>query len=83
MEQATQVPLSSIRGILVPGLAFDRRGHRLGRGRAFYDRCLKNFTALKVGVGFNLQIRDELPHEDHDIKMNWLITENEKFQVAA
>lgn len=53
--------------IVVPGLAFDREGHRLGRGRGFYDRYLaKNKFAYKVGCCFKNQIMDSIPYEKHD-----------------
>lgn len=66
-----------MQGCLVPGLAFDRRGFRLGRGKGHYDRALQNFKGVKVGVLFSLQIIESgLPHEAHDICMDCLLTEN-------
>ena len=60
--------------VLVPGLAFDRRGHRLGMGGGWYDRVLSDIP-LKIGVCFGWQIVDEIPVETHDINMNWLASE--------
>lgn len=70
--------------VLVPGLAFDRVGGRLGRGAGFYDRFLsKNdlFGAIKVGVGLSLQFVDAVPTEDHDVDMDWLCSERGVFKA--
>ena len=62
--------------IIVPGVAFDRMGNRMGRGRGFYDRLLKTTpTAVKVGLAFDFQILDHIPVEPHDIRMNLVISE--------
>ena len=57
---------------ICPGLAFDHRGGRLGRGRGFYDRALAdaNEHALKIGVGFACQLVDDTFEEEHDIPMH-------------
>jgi 5,10-methenyltetrahydrofolate synthetase len=54
--------------IFVPGLAFTAEGHRLGRGRGYYDRLLSTLpeTILRVGVCFNCQLVDSIPQEPHD-----------------
>ncbi len=66
-----------VQGALVPGLGFDRRLRRLGRGRGFYDRFLKGSLILKVGVSFAEQLVEELPHESHDVDLDALITDRE------
>lgn len=71
-----------IRGALIPGLGFDRWLHRLGRGAGFYDRFLaikkrQGSLFLKVGVGFAVQLTDELPHESHDARLDALVTDHE------
>lgn len=72
-----KVELEQIQGLLVPGLVFDRNGNRLGRGRGFYDQALESFGGIKVGVGYSWQIFEaEIPTESHDVKMNWIITED-------
>lgn len=60
--------------ILVPGLAFDHRGWRLGRGRGYYDRLLERFEGTRVGVCFDGQVVEAVPTEPHDIPMNFLLT---------
>lgn len=68
--------LEKVEMIVVPGVAFDRRLNRMGRGRGFYDRLLKSTpNAVKVGVAFNFQIFDEIPVEEFDVPMDKLISE--------
>lgn len=61
--------------IVVPAVAFDRKGCRLGRGKGFYDRLLSHSKATKIGVGYEFQLMDEIPSEDHDVPMDMVITE--------
>lgn len=68
-------PVEEIEVIIVPGVAFDRRGRRLGRGKGFYDRLLQTAKATKIGVGYEFQLVEELPSEEHDIPMDMIITE--------
>lgn len=69
--------------IIVPGLAFDRAGNRLGRGGGFYDAYLRNFHGPKVGICKQMQLVDELPIEEHDVKVDFLITENTMIDVSS
>jgi 5-formyltetrahydrofolate cyclo-ligase len=62
---------------IVPLLAFDRRGHRLGYGKGFYDRLLAIDPATTIGVGFAAQEIGALPAEMHDIALDWVVTERE------
>lgn len=60
--------------IVVPGMGFDRSGNRLGRGKGYYDRFLeKAGGAYKIGVCFQFQMFDEIPSDEHDIKMDLII----------
>lgn len=61
--------------IVVPGVAFDRRGNRIGRGKGFYDRLLTETKATTVGVGYDFQLLDEVPAEVHDAPLDMIITE--------
>lgn len=67
--------------ILVPGVAFDRDGNRLGRGGGFYDRLLPQYTAVRAGICFDFQILESLPSEEHDCKMDFLISESEILKI--
>jgi 5-formyltetrahydrofolate cyclo-ligase len=70
-----EVPLDEIDAFLCPGLAFDLLGHRLGRGRGFYDRLLAQARpdALKVGICFPFQIVPDTFPEPHDMIMDDVI----------
>lgn len=66
---------SEIDLIIVPAVAFDRDGSRLGRGKGFYDRLLADTKAATIGIGYDFQLVDELPVEAHDVPMNMVVTE--------
>lgn len=66
---------SEIELVVVPAVAYDRKGKRLGRGKGFYDRFLKQTNATKVGVGYEFQLLDEIPSEPHDIPMDMVVTQ--------
>jgi 5-formyltetrahydrofolate cyclo-ligase len=69
---------------LVPGMAFDGKGRRLGRGGGYYDRFLAGETmqrAEKVGVCFSVQIVSEVPVDKHDVVMNWVCHERGVFET--
>ena len=63
--------------IIVPARAFTRQGIRLGRGGGFYDKymSLPTFRAYKIGIAFECQIFDTLPHDPHDIAVEEVVTE--------
>ncbi len=78
----TRVDPGSIDVIAVPGVAFDRRGHRLGYGGGYYDRLLGHRTTRPrcvVGLAFDFQVLDELPHDADDEPMDWVVTESWAF----
>ena len=62
---------------IVPGLAFDLRGGRLGRGAGWYDRLLAGATAPRAGLAFDLQIVEEVPMTAGDMAMDYIITEKQ------
>ena len=62
--------LQDIDLVVVPGRAFDASGHRLGRGKGYYDRLLTRMTAYRIGVCFPCQMLDEVPFEEHDVLMD-------------
>ncbi|MCA1745185.1 MAG: 5-formyltetrahydrofolate cyclo-ligase [Bacteroidales bacterium] len=80
--EPTGAPFKAFRKIdlvLVPGVAFDREGYRLGRGKAYYDRLLPKLTnAHKLGVGFSFQLVDQVPSEPHDELMDAVVIPNPK-----
>ena len=72
--------------LLVPMLAFDRKGFRLGYGGGFYDRTLEKLRELKkvvaIGVAYHAQMVDEVPVGIHDAPLDYVMTEQESFACA-
>jgi len=66
-------PAAQIDFILVPGVAFDSCGNRMGRGKGYYDRFLAGCTAFKAGICFSSQMLPAVPHDEHDIGMDAVI----------
>ncbi|MBP5643527.1 MAG: 5-formyltetrahydrofolate cyclo-ligase [Bacteroidales bacterium] len=61
--------------IVVPGVAFDKKGNRIGRGRGYYDRFLcKHLNVKRIGICFDFQLVPEVPTEPNDIKMDEVIS---------
>lgn len=78
-----QVAVSDLGWCLVPALGYDRTGVRLGRGKGFYDRSLQNFRGVLVGVGFSQAISARtLPVQNHDVRMNWIVTDQYLLKVS-
>ncbi len=69
--------------ILVPGLAFDRRGYRLGYGGGFYDRFLAGLSAPRVALAFSFQILPAVPHEAHDLRVDVIVTERDLIVISG
>ena len=67
--------------ILVPGMAFDPQGGRLGRGKGFYDRFLKKTSknSLKIGLAFDWQIFDAIPMSESDQYVDVVVTQNDVY----
>jgi 5-formyltetrahydrofolate cyclo-ligase len=75
------VELTQIKGVVVPGLAFGLNGHRLGRGRGFYDQTLENYKGSIVGVCFQTSLLESVPVEDHDLKCQFIVTDEKSVAV--
>lgn len=69
--------------VIVPAVAYDKTGNRLGRGKGFYDRLLANTKATKVGIGYEFQLIEKIPAEAHDVKMDMVITQNTVIRFNA
>ena len=76
------VPPDAIELALVPGLAFDRRGWRLGYGGGYFDRFLKDFAGVSAGVTFHALLLDEVPRTPLDVPMRWVVTETGIYQAV-
>jgi 5-formyltetrahydrofolate cyclo-ligase len=72
--------------LIVPLLAFDRAGYRLGYGGGFYDRTLSGLRAkgraLAIGVAFSVQEVPEIPRDETDQRLDWMVTERESFPIV-
>lgn len=79
-----EVPPARIEVALVPGLIFDDRGRRLGRGKSYYDRLLAGLSvnAVRVGVTLERLMAEIVPVESHDVAMTHLITEKGVREIA-
>ncbi|HLH53273.1 MAG TPA: 5-formyltetrahydrofolate cyclo-ligase [Verrucomicrobiae bacterium] len=74
-------PLNQLDLVLVPGVAFDLHGRRLGRGKGFYDRLLRAVGGMTCGVGFDEQIIERVPVEPHDSGLNCILTPTRWIQL--
>ena len=78
-------PERTPRVLIVPLLAFDRSGYRLGYGGGFYDRTLAGLRergeALAIGVGFAMQEAPRVPRDATDARLDWVVTEREALQI--
>jgi 5-formyltetrahydrofolate cyclo-ligase len=73
--------LADVELIIVPGLAFDERGNRLGYGKGYYDKLLSAFPKTTAALAFEAQIVPEVPVTEHDIPVKLIVTE--KRVIAA
>lgn len=80
-QDGVHLNLNEIDGFVIPGVSFDTEGRRLGRGKGFYDRALSDYGGRKIGICFNVSLCEELPHEEHDVKCDQIVTENKIINV--
>jgi 5-formyltetrahydrofolate cyclo-ligase len=73
-ETCLQIPLNRLDFVLIPGVAFDLHGRRLGRGKGFYDQLLAAVRGKTCGVAFDEQIVTDIPVEPHDVLLNCILT---------
>jgi 5-formyltetrahydrofolate cyclo-ligase len=78
------VGLIEIQAFIVPGLAFDRRGGRLGWGRGHYDATLVAASpkALRIGIAFDTQLIDSVARDAHDVDLSHVVTESATYEVS-
>ena len=81
-EPTTEPYMGDIDVIIVPAVAFDKQGRRLGRGGGYYDRFIKKQPhATLIGVGYDFQLVDEVPTLNHDQKVHRIILPSQTIQV--
>jgi len=76
-------PLNRLDLALVPGVGFDPAGHRLGRGRGYYDRILAEVAGTRCGVAFDEQMADEIPAEPHDMVLHCILTPTRWLEIPG
>lgn len=78
-----ELAAGEIEAVLVPGVAFDKNGHRLGYGRGFYDRFLPGLSpsVFRCGIAYEFQIVDSVFPEENDIPMHWIVSEQSEIAV--
>jgi len=81
-EGCPEVALNQLDFLLAPGVAFACDGRRLGRGRGFYDRLLAVVRGVKCGIGFDEQIVDVIPIDQHDILLDYILTPRRWIQAG-
>jgi 5-formyltetrahydrofolate cyclo-ligase len=78
-EPSDALPPIDPTALIVPLAAYDRRGHRIGYGRGYYDQAIerlsRNGPVLTIGVAFSVQAVEEVPSEPHDQPLDHLVTE--------
>lgn len=67
---------------IMPGLAYDKSGYRLGYGKGYYDRFLSRFQGIKVGICYSACIRGTLPHGRYDVPADLLVSEKYVSRIA-
>jgi 5-formyltetrahydrofolate cyclo-ligase len=77
------IPFSQFDLVLVPGVAFDRQGRRLGRGRGYYDRLLVEVRGAKCGIAFDEQMAVEVPAGPADVLLNFVVTPAAVVKIAG
>ena len=77
------IPKNEIDFIIVPGCVFSKNGHRIGYGKGYYDRFLNGICAKTCGLSYNFCLLDEIPHEETDVPLNMIITEDSILNIGG
>jgi 5-formyltetrahydrofolate cyclo-ligase len=83
LASAPVIEASAVDVVLIPGLAFDTRGQRLGFGQGYYDRLLPQLgRATRIGLAFELSLLAEVPNAAHDMPVDFVVTERRVIQCV-
>ena len=80
-ERRKKINPQSFDLVIIPGVAFDRLGGRLGHGKGYYDRFLEITPAFRLGLSFECQLLETVPTELHDVRMNAILSESGIFET--
>lgn len=75
--------VNDIELIIVPGVGYDPSGNRVGRGKGYYDRLLAESKAMKIGVGYDFQVVDQIEAEAHDVRVDIVITDRYYYHTRS
>ncbi len=73
--------ISKIDVVIVPGIAFDKNGNRMGFGEGYYDRFLADFKGTKIGIGYKFQCENNIIADEYDIAMDYVINEEDIYVI--
>ncbi len=76
MEPPPYEKMSKIDLLIVPGIAFDKKGNRLGYGKGFYDRLLSGKRTFSIGLAYSFQLLENLPHDKYDKRLDAIASED-------
>jgi 5-formyltetrahydrofolate cyclo-ligase len=75
-DKINEISIEEVDLIIVPGVGFDARGHRIGHGKGYYDNLLrKSGNILNIGLAFETQVVKKIPTDTHDLPVNMIVTE--------
>ena len=68
--------------VLIPTVGVSKSGVRLGYGKGYYDRFLSLIDAVKISLTYSKQVVKSIPNESHDVKIDWIVTEDENVKIS-
>ena len=76
-DKTKPVDFKKVDCVVIPGVVFDKEKNRIGRGKGFYDRFLEKLgpQVFKIGLAFSFQVVQEIPHDHHDVSLNFVLTD--------
>jgi 5-formyltetrahydrofolate cyclo-ligase len=83
LEKVSVIDIQEIDFIIIPGVAFDGMGNRVGFGKGYYDKYLSKIkrNIKKTAVAYEYQVLRNVPSESHDIKMDYIVTEKRVIKI--
>lgn len=76
-------PLTAIKAVFVPALAFDEGGARLGFGKGYFDAALRSYEGIKIGLAYDFQVLPAIPKTKGDLVCDWIVTETRVIRGAS